>query len=63
MTWPEVHKYVGDFKENFRTGNETYNFPSGDIYEGEFLENKLQGLVHITIEMEEQLLGILEIMS
>jgi len=35
--------YEGDYKDGLRTGVGKFVFPNGDVYEGEFFENKIQG--------------------
>ena len=41
--WPDLTKYVGDWRDDFATGRGTFYYKNGDIYIGEFLKDKANG--------------------
>ena len=43
MTWPEGHKYVGQWKDGKRHGQGTYTWPSGQKYVGQYKDGKYHG--------------------
>ena len=43
MTFASGAKYVGDWKDNKRTGQGVYTSASGSIYEGAYKDNKWSG--------------------
>ena len=42
-TTVEKARYDGNFKDNMKQGFGTMTFPNGDVYSGEWFENKIQG--------------------
>ena len=42
-TWSNGHKYVGEWKDDVRTGIGTYTWSDGDKYVGEWKDNKHHG--------------------
>jgi hypothetical protein len=42
-TWSDGEKYVGEWKDNKRTGQGTYTWPSGNKYVGEYNDGKRTG--------------------
>jgi serine/threonine protein kinase len=43
ITFPGNSKYVGEFKDNKKSGHGTYTLPDGAIYVGEFEDDKIKG--------------------
>ncbi len=41
--WTNGNRYIGDFRDNQRTGRGTILFADGGRYEGEFVNGKMQG--------------------
>ena len=39
----EIARYTGNYKDGMRHGVGRFVYPNGDIYEGEFFENKMHG--------------------
>lgn len=46
-TYNAVREYRGDFRENDRHGEGVITLVNGDVYEGTFVRNRLEGLVRI----------------
>ncbi len=44
-TFVERARYEGNYKNGLRTGQGKMIFPNGDIYEGNWLENKVINLM------------------
>ena len=42
-TWADGEKYVGEYKDDKRTGQGIYTWPSGNKYVGEFKDGKPHG--------------------
>ena len=40
---PNGEIYVGDFKNDNKTGQGTYTWPSGDVYKGDFVDGTISG--------------------
>ena len=43
MTYPDGHKYVGEWKDGKEQGQGTFTFPDGNKYVGEFKDGKQNG--------------------
>ena len=49
MTSPDGGKYVGEFKDNNRTGQGSFTFPDGSRYAGEWRDGKYHGQGTVTL--------------
>ena len=52
-TWADGEQYVGEWKDNKRTGQGTYTYASGDKYVGEFKDDKRKGQGTFTISRKQ----------
>ena len=57
MTTTHGDQYVGEFKDNMRSGHGTYTFVSGDQYVGEYKDNMENGQGTLTYANGDQYVG------
>ncbi len=56
-TFPNGHKYVGEWKNNKRTGQGTFTWPVGDKYVGEWKDDKANGQGTLTYANGDKYVG------
>ncbi len=57
LTFPNGHKYVGEFRDNKRHGQGTFTFANGDKYVGEFKDDKRHGQGTFTFANGDKYVG------
>ena len=57
VTWPDGKKYVGEFRDDKRSGQGTHTFPSGQKYVGEHRDDKKHGQGTYTFPDGEKYVG------
>ena len=45
-TFVEKARYTGNYKDGQKNGIGKMVYPNGDIYEGEWIENRMEGVSH-----------------